>query len=339
VKARLPYIQRFPDRHGKMRYYFRRGKARAALPSPADGWPEFLAAYEQARKGLPSTPRETGTIAALIAEYVGSADYLALKPNSRDTYRNALEFLRERDSAKAPIAAVKRKHVLMLRDELAEATPGKANLVLKVLRILFQFAIDREYIETNPTLKVKAVKGGSYRSWTDAELLAFESRWARGTTPRLIYELALATGQRRGDVAKMTWADIEAGVVAVVQEKTGNKVWVPLHWSLAREIELRQRTHLVVATTDGGRPFTPTYLGSFFAEAIAAASLADDCVLHGLRKAAARRLAEAGASDAEIMSVTGHTSREMVTLYTRDADNKRLAKAAILKLPGQKGND
>ena len=339
MKAPLPYVQRFTDRHGRVRYYYRRGKARAPLPSPADGWPAFLAAYERASKGLPATPRETGTIAALIAEYVGSADYLALKPNSRETYRNALEFLRERDSARAPIAAVKRRHILTLRDELAETTPGKANLVLKVLRILFQFAIDREYIETNPTLKIKSVKGGSYRSWTDAEIVAFEARWTRGTTPRLIFELALATGQRRGDVAKMTWADIEGGVVAVVQEKTGNKVWVPLHWSLAREIEKRPRTHLVIATTDGGRPFTAAYMGGYFADAIEAAGLPDDCVLHGLRKAAARRLAEAGASDAEIMSVTGHTSREMVTLYTRDADNKRLAKAAILKLPGQKGND
>lgn len=337
MRAPLPYVHRFKDRHGRVRYYYRRGKARAHLPDPAEGMGAFLDAYRAAERGKPLTPRETGTIAALIAEFKASADYLALKPNSRETYDNALEFLRHRDSASAPLAAVKRKHVLLLRDELAEETPGKANLVVKVLRRLFAFAIDREYVEVNPALKIKPVAGGEYRSWTDAELLQFEARWPRGTTPRLIYELALYTGQRRGDVAKMTWGDIKDGVVAVVQEKTGEKVWVPLHPSLATELGCTKRRHAVVVATTLGRAFTPSFLGASFADAIFEAALPADCVLHGLRKAATRALAEAGCTDSEIMAITGHRSRDMVSLYTRDANKLVLARSATAKRERPKG--
>ena len=59
--------------------------------------------------------------------------------------------------------------------------------------------------------------------------------------------------------------------------------------------------------------------------------------LHGLRKLAAVRLAEAGCSAHEIAAITGHSSLDQVALYTREADQARLAKAAILRL--QKNQD
>ena len=64
--------------------------------------------------------------------------------------------------------------------------------------------------------------------------------------------------------------------------------------------------------------------------------LPEDCVLHGLRKTAARMLAEAGCSEAEIKAVTGHTTSTMVSYYTRAADKRKQATAAILKLENSK---
>jgi enterobacteria phage integrase len=72
------------------------------------------------------------------------------------------------------------------------------------------------------------------------------------------------------------------------------------------------------------------------ADSIAAAGLPDRCVLHGLRKAAARRLAEAGCTEKEIAAVTGHTTLKEVARYTRAADQKRLAAGAVAKLTEQK---
>jgi integrase len=74
------------------------------------------------------------------------------------------------------------------------------------------------------------------------------------------------------------------------------------------------------------------------AKSIAAAGLPDRCVTHGLRKAAARRLAEAGCSANEIAAVTGHATLEEVARYTLAAEQKRLAQSAIKRLGEQAAN-
>ena len=51
--------------------------------------------------------------------------------------------------------------------------------------------------------------------------------------------------------------------------------------------------------------------------------------VHGLRKAACRRLAEAGCSAHEIMAISGHTTLREVERYTRAAERGRMAKSAI----------
>ena len=74
------------------------------------------------------------------------------------------------------------------------------------------------------------------------------------------------------------------------------------------------------------------------ADKIAAAGLPNRCVTHGLRKAAARRLAEAGCSEHQIMAITGHGSLKEVERYTKDAAQARLAKTAIERLPVRNTN-
>ena len=64
-------------------------------------------------------------------------------------------------------------------------------------------------------------------------------------------------------------------------------------------------------------------------DAIAAADLPLDVQPHGLRKAAARRLAEAGCSAHEIMAMTGHKSLAEAERYTRQADQARLVRCHL----------
>ena len=332
MKPALPYVKRFADRHGKVRYYYRRkGWPSVALPSPLEDMRAFLDAYAAAEGRAPRQAPEARTMDALITAYLASPEFRALKPASRDLYLYAIGWLRKRPSMSLPVAAVTRDQIRTMRDELAEATPGKANTVLRVVRVLMSYAVDRGWRVENPALRLKAIKGGEHRAWTDAELLQFEARWPRGTIERLIYELALGTGQRRGDLAKMTWSDIKDGRINVVQEKTGEKVLIPLSRSLDRELGERLRQHAVLVVAPSGKAFTSRHLGAYFAAAIERASLPSDCVLHGLRKTASRTLAEAGASANEIMAVTGHRSLDMVTLYTRQADQKTLADSAMRK--------
>ena len=57
-----------------------------------------------------------------------------------------------------------------------------------------------------------------------------------------------------------------------------------------------------------------------------------NCSAHGLRKAAASRLAELGATELEIGAVTGHKTSKEISRYTQAARQKILAERAMAKL-------
>lgn len=83
-------------------------------------------------------------------------------------------------------------------------------------------------------------------------------------------------------------------------------------------------------TTTYGKPFFVAGFGNKFRGWCDEAGLRH-CSAHGLRKAAAARLAERGATAHEIMAITGHRSLEEVERYTRAARQGKLADAAIRK--------
>ena len=72
--------------------------------------------------------------------------------------------------------------------------------------------------------------------------------------------------------------------------------------------------------------FTRESFGNLMADAIEAAGLPPECRLHGLRKAAGRCLAEAGATTRMIMAVLGHKTLKEAERYTKEVEQKRLAK-------------
>lgn len=123
-----------------------------------------------------------------------------------------------------------------------------------------------------------------------------------------------------------------AGEIAVKQGKTGAELQIAVHHALREALAARPRTHVTILTTEYGKPFTVDGFGNWMADAIAAAGLPDRCVTHGLRKASARRIAEAGGSSKEIMSVTGHKTLAEVERYTKAAEQRGLAKAAVHRL-------
>jgi len=104
---------------------------------------------------------------------------------------------------------------------------------------------------------------------------------------------------------------------------------IPMHPRLQRELRLHRKAHVVILTTVYGKPFTVKGFGNFMSDAIRAAGLPAHCKAHGLRKAAARRLAEAGCTAKQIQAITGHKTLAEVERYTRKADQVRLARQAM----------
>jgi integrase len=168
-------------------------------------------------------------------------------------------------------------------------------------------------------------------SWTEAEIEQFESVHAVGTRARLAFALLLYTGQRRADVVRMGRQHIRNDMLHVKQEKTGVRLEIPIVPELQEILDATPSDNLTFLTLTTGKPFSAEVFSNWFRTVCDAAGL-QHCSAHGLRKAAARRLAESGCSVHEIAAITGHASLREVARYTAAADQRRLATAAMDKV-------
>lgn len=340
AKLRLKYVNEYVDRWGKVRRYFRKGgKQLGALPGEV-GSAEFMAAYaaflaeKPALIGKPAMHKDS--LAKLIVDYYGSRMFTKLAPSTRQLYRYALDPL-SKEHGHRSASAMTAEHAEKIVNKIGEARPGMGNLTRAVMRRVMQFAVKSKVRKDNPMLGIEAFKVGEHHTWTDAELKKFEDKWRLGTRQRLAYALLLYTGQRVGDVAKMNRADVSEGLIHVVQQKTGAEIWVPIHPELQRAMTAYPAKGLTLAGDANGRPLKRAALSALMRSAIRQAGLPTRCVAHGLRKAAMRRLAEADATVNQIAAVSGHKTLKEVERYTKAADQKRLARTAMGKVPNANG--
>jgi integrase len=281
------------------------------------------------------------TALSATREKKGTADGrigTACASTTRTVYRNIIEKLcRETDKTGQPhgdknIATLRREHVVKLMAARAER-PESANVLRKALRAMIKHAVETGLRDDDPTRDVRAirVKSGGYHSWTDDEISKFEARHAVGSRARLALALLLYTGQRRSDVVRMGRQHVRNGALQVQQMKTGTELTIPVHMTLASIIAEMPTDDLTFLTAQSGEPFTAAGFGNWFREQCNLAGLVH-CSAHGLRKAAARRLAESGCTEHEIAAITGHASLREIARYTKAADQKRLAESAIRKV-------
>ncbi|MGB8601855.1 MAG: site-specific integrase [Rhizomicrobium sp.] len=336
MKCDIPYVHSYRDRHGKLRHYFRRKGINIALPGIPGSF-EFTTALTAAMERAKETPTigkapARGSLKAACEAYYASAEYTNLAKTTQREMRYCLEAIcrsPNKDGSQRgdnPIVLLERKHILSWRDKLKDK-PGAANKMVRTIRVLLSFAADRSLIDENPALGIKMLKVGWYRDWTDEELEQFEAHWPLGTTERTGYALALYTAQRRADVAQMKWADIAGNTIRVRQQKTGTTIAVPIHPTLAEALTVTPHRADTILAGATGNPLNVIYFGKIMANAIEAAGLPQECVLHGLRKTAARIIAETGG---KVGSLTGHLSGQMEREYSRRADQKMNAESAVL---------
>src|SRR5262249_58562497 len=131
----------------------------------------------------------------------------------------------------------------------------------------------------------------------------FDAQYVMGSQPRLAVALLLSTGQRRGDVIRMGRQHIKDEVLTITQAKTGTMVAVPVHPELRAVIDASAgvNANLTFIVTERGRPFPGHSFTAWFRKHCDDAGLPKRCVVHGLRKAAGRKLADAGCTAHEIM--------------------------------------
>lgn len=333
------HVEQWRDRHGKVRTYFRRGKGER-VPLPSIGTEGFEQAYAEACMGRKAAVErrvsQRDTIAGLIASYMRSPAYVELRETTRKGYLSRLEAIRMAHGHRSVSGLTLGRIEGML--SAYAGRPGARLDTLKKLRILIRHGIRIGWLQHDPSKTIKRPKIGKIRSWTEAEISAYEARWPIGSKQRLAFALFLYTGQRVSDVHRMTWADIAANRIQVRQQKTGKQLSISLHTELLAVLSVAPREHVTILNTVYGRPFTVKGFGQWMRDAITEAGLPLKCQPHGLRKAAGRRLAEAGCTAKEIMSILGHETLAEAERYTEEANQEGLATAAVVKLERQTPN-
>jgi integrase len=334
-RLKLPrYVHAFIDRQGKPRFYFRRpGFKQVPLPGLPHST-EFMDTYLSAMAGQPlpvgANRARPGTMWALALSYFASPEFRTLRLSTQRAYRGTIERLCNEHGDKRA-ADLRREHVIKLMAALAEQ-PFAANGLRIALRVMMKHAIEIGLRADDPTREVRAIriKTDGFHSWTDDEIAQFERHHPIGSRARLAMALLLFTGQRRGDVIRMGAQHIRNGALHVKQEKTGADLIIPVHPALAAIIAAVPRDHLTFVTTRQGKAYLGSTFSRWFRHQCDEAGL-PHCSAHGLRKAAARRLAEAGCTAHEIGAITGHASLTELVRYTRAVDQRRLAEAAMTK--------
>jgi integrase len=334
---KLPkYVQAWVDREGRAHHYFRRrGYPRVRLPGLP--WsPSFMAAYESAlggpRTAIGKSRSKPGSVAAVVGEYFDSQQFFASKSAGTQRMRRGILERFRAAYGDRPFALLPPEWIEALLDA---KPPHAARSWLVTLRSLCAFAVKRRYLRVDPTrdIKLRQIKGDGFHTWTEEEIAQFEAHHPIGTKPRLALALLLYTAQRRSDVVRMGRQHIRNGALTVKQQKTGTELPpIPVLPELQAVLDATPSEHLTFLVTATGKPYGGNAFSAQFRNWCDAAGLPKRCKPHGLRKAACRRLAEAGCSEKQIAAISGHASLDEVARYTKAADKARLARDAMAQM-------
>lgn len=343
VERNYRYVVQDRDRHGNVRVYLRQpGKSKVRLYE-TPGTDAFDAEYRKAVNAKPQKAKPAvalgmvlpGSVDALCVAYYKSAEFRRMDERTQRVRRGILDSFRQSHGNK-PAARLEARHLIGLRDDRAE-TPEAANSLLKALRAVYRHGMALSLVYDNPAAKVGYLPGSAegFHAWTLEEVRQFEAHHPVGSKPRLAMALLLYTGQRRSDVVQLGRQHVRDGWLAFTQHKNRNRrpvrLELPIVPELQRILDASHTGELAFLVSDRGTPYSAETFGNRFRKWCREAGL-PLCSPHGLRKAAASRLAELGCTAHEIMAVTGHRTLKEVDRYTRGAAQRVMAESAFSRL-------
>lgn len=276
----------------------------------------------------PRRPRfNAETVGALILAYKASPEWDRLAPATQANYKVYLKVL-EADPATI-VADITRRDILAVRDAVAQARGnGAATGFIRAASALFAWALDREWIEATPMVRIKALPRGAFPAWREEHVTAALTKLREPLRRAVV--LAAHTGQRRGDLCALRWDAYDGHKLRFSQQKTGQAMVLTVPPALRVELDAwkRDATTLTILDNGRGQPWKASRLTEQLRRALAKIGLAG-LGIHGVRKYVAASLAADGATTHEIAAVTGHRTLGMVQHYTESVDRERLAERAV----------
>lgn len=277
--------------------------------------------------------------AAVVRDFMSPANprWTTYAANSRELWTRELTRAARPDCL-GPISVntIRPALVQAYMDGIADR-PAKQAVALSALKLVERWAIVRDRLPRPITTGVEIGESdGGHAPWTE-EHVALVERYGRQDFARMV-TLAANTGQRRSDLIRMGWSDVETYKgergINVRQQKTKRQVWVPITDHLARAMAtwekqpgpfLRKACGSGLWTCD---QITAAWVrhrdSNPHLEPVKLAGL----VIHGLRGHACVRLVRVGATTRQVSDWVG-MSEAMVKSYTKLSDQKENALAAV----------
>jgi integrase len=335
-----------------------RARAREILQQAAAGIDPRVQRQQQADR---ETARQAHEAAAAQATLGAAIDrYLTERPADRErrsmsreylveTTRTLIKNVKNTPLGSRPLAEITADEIRRHVRAIAKATPQQANHTLVYLKAMLGWAVDEGLIDRNPAIGVKlpAQRVERERVLDDDEIKFFWLACEEVGHPFGTHaQICLLTGQRRDEVAQMTWGELnhDNTVWTLPSERTKNGRAHIVHLALlAREIlEKIPRPSRWIFTT-GMRGSDAPISGWAQAKArIAAAMQAksdrqiERWTLHDLRRTCASHMAELGVAPHVIDKILNHSSGKIsgiARIYNRFdyADERKLALEALAR--------
>lgn len=334
------------DRHGKKRWYVRlvvngkNKKRRIRANEGSEAWvSEYHAILEDMRETDRPSPKNpyvaVYSLAWFINQYMTSPQFKEAKPATQ-TQRRSILLRISKESGHRDCRTLTREAVQAGRDKRA-STPGAANNMLKAMKALYKWGLEAGHVDHNPLEGVKRLKMGdsSWKAWTLEQREKFKAAHPYGTMARTAFHLAFDGGLRRSDVVRIGRQHRDSTHLRIEQQKTGKVVAFMVTPDLAKALDTAPSEGLLYIQTAFGKPFSVKGFGAAVRRWVKAADLPPELTLHGLRKADGVRMAEAGATENEIAAKLGHSDTRSASIYTKGANQQRLADAAIRRYTEQ----
>lgn len=336
-----PYLHHYRTRHKKYIWYVRKPGAKRIRIRGEYGSPEFNEAY-LAAVGNPATIAPSKTRSGSVAWLWET--YKLKSPKWRNRLSVATKRQRENimvgvlaKIGARPFVSVTKAHISTSRDDRGD-TPSQARNFLDAVRGLFRWALEANHIRIDPTAGVTNLereKTQGFLIWEEEEIDRYYERWPIGTKERVWIDILLFTGQRRGDAVKLGRQHIRDGVATFRTQKSRKmvEVTIPILPVLKTTLDAGPCADLAFICGKNRKPLTKETFGNMFKAACKAAGI-DQAkkAAHGLRKVAATRAADNGATVHQLMAIFGWMDVKTAQIYTQNADRRRLSKAAITTL-------
>ena len=333
---------------GAIRYRVRQeGNKAKRTTLPVDpSHPDFLHHYYAARAGsswVPDVPTPTvehsldwlvGRYMNFLSSMVDAGQMSAATLKQRRSILTRLCDFTDPDGARygdfdmdAPTAAF-----IAVRDAWA-SKPGAADNLIKTIRAVYTWSMERGEIAHNPASGIGAInrnpKGGA-TPWTAADLRAFKAAHPKGTTAHLWLTIQAFTACRIGDalwIGRQQEKTINGQLWLEFQPRKKGSAFVSIPM-LPPLVEATRASNVVGPSyilNDKGLPFTSVEALRVRVQRWCKAAGLDNRSSHGVRKAMAELMAEAGSSQHQIMAVMSHTQARTSEVYTKGVQRRGLA--------------